>query len=325
MTLILPVQECLNQQPWCQAGDFSVFQAYEMPLNDPLRRSQGMRRSLNLYPGLNILIDQYTLQEDLLVDTRVPRSSFNLEFSFAISGNNTFEAVGSGENFVWAGWDTGGLVEWKANQQILKLDIHIQFSLFESLIINQIEQLPPALKQTISHKQQNYFQLDVTTAAMQGALHQFLHCPYQGLTRQVYLQSKALELISLRLNQAIAQTQETHPKRALKLDDIERIHQAKEILARHLDCPPSLLDLARQVGLNDYKLKIGFRQVFQTTAFGYLHAHRMEQARQFLEQRQLSVKEVGQKVGYADARRFAIAFKKQFGVSPQAYRLGNRR
>ena len=62
-----------------------------------------------------------------------------------------------------------------------------------------------------------------------------------------------------------------------------RIHQAKDILIRQIDNPPSLLSLARQVGINDFKLKQGFRQVFGTTVFGYLHSHRMERAAQLLQ------------------------------------------
>lgn len=86
-----------------------------------------------------------------------------------------------------------------------------------------------------------------------------------------------------------------------------------------MDDPPSLLALARQVGLNDFKLKRGFRQVFGTTAFGYLHDQRMERARQLLEERRFNVTEVACTVGYANPSHFAAAFKRKFGVNPGAY------
>ncbi|MDZ7960171.1 MAG: hypothetical protein RMY34_20195 [Aulosira sp. DedQUE10] len=41
-------------------------------------------------------------------------------------------------------------------------------------------------------------------------------------------------------------------------------------LVYNLEFTPSLITLARIVGLNDYKLKQGFQQVFNTTVFGYL-------------------------------------------------------
>ncbi|WP_334970484.1 hypothetical protein [Nostoc sp.] len=42
--------------------------------------------------------------------------------------------------------------------------------------------------------------------------------------------------------------------------------------------PPSLITLARQVGLNDCTLKRGFRQVFGIIAYDCLHHYRMERS-----------------------------------------------
>ncbi len=105
---------------------------------------------------------------------------------------------------------------------------------------------------------------------------------------------------------------------SLKPDDIEQIHLAKAILTANFHNPPSLIELARQVSLNDYKLKQGFRQVFGTTVFGYLYQYRMEKARQLLAEQRLNVGEVAQAVGYANQSRFAVAFRKQYGVNPKS-------
>ncbi|PIG93369.1 AraC family transcriptional regulator [Gloeocapsopsis sp. IPPAS B-1203] len=318
MTLILSVPEFLNQQ------QDNSSQNYEILVHDPAGQSQGYRRSQDLRPGLNLLIDNYTLQENLIVDTRVPNlpnESHCSEFSFMICGNNTNEQVYSGQNFLEVGWSAGGFVEWQAGQQILKLDVHINQPLYDSIVVDLAER-SVSISRAIA-QQQSYFQVNTTTPTMQVVLHQIFNCPYQGLTRAIYLESKVLELVALRLEQAIADNTKSDCKR-LNPDDIERIYHAKDILLNHADNPPSLVNLARQVGLNDYKLKLGFRQLFGTTAFGYLHSYRMEQARSLLECNQLSVKEIGQKVGYTNSRRFAIAFKQRFGVSPQAYRTGKR-
>lgn len=69
------------------------------------------------------------------------------------------------------------------------------------------------------------------------------------------------------------------------VQSVERIHYTKDILIRNSNNPPSLLALARQVGLNDCTLKKGFRQVFGTSAFGYLHDYRMQQVQQLLLER----------------------------------------
>lgn len=86
-----------------------------------------------------------------------------------------------------------------------------------------------------------------------------------------------------------------------------------------MENPPSLLDLARQVGINDRKLKQGFRQVFGTTVFGYLHDYRMEQARLLLIEQKLAIALVAHTVGYSHLSHFATAFRKKFGVNPSTY------
>ncbi|WP_439566608.1 helix-turn-helix transcriptional regulator, partial [Gloeocapsopsis crepidinum] len=142
---------------------------------------------------------------------------------------------------------------------------------------------------------------------------------YHGVIKSMYLESRVLELLVLQFHQLAGQNSyNTIPN--FRPTDIERLHLAKEILQRDLDCPPSLLDLARQVGLNDYKLKRGFRYLFGTTVFGYLQTCRIKQAQELLCDRELSIAEIAHRVGYASASRFCDAFKRHMDMTPSAYR-----
>jgi len=126
----------------------------------------------------------------------------------------------------------------------------------------------------------------------------------------------------------LAQILETEQNRQtlinLKASDIERIYHAKDILISQYDNPPTLLDLARRVGVNDNKLKLGFREVFGITVFGYLHNYRMEMAQMLLQEGKQSVAEVASHVGYSNPGHFAAAFKRKFGMSPKVCRLGRK-
>ena len=145
-------------------------------------------------------------------------------------------------------------------------------------------------------------------------------CPYQGNVRQRYLESKTLELLALKLEQMRQPEVVSNNKISLKSDDIHRLYQARQILLTDIEHPPSLLELARQVGINDFKLKRGFRQIFGTTVFGCLYEHRMERAKQLLDTHHLKVAQIAQTVGYANPSQFSAAFKRKFGFSPKVYR-----
>jgi len=106
--------------------------------------------------------------------------------------------------------------------------------------------------------------------------------------------------------------------------DIDRIHAARDILIHNMETPPSLPELCRQTGLNEFKLKMGFRQVFGTSAFDLLRRHRMEKARLLLHGGRMNVNKTALAVGYSSAGYFAGAFKKQFGTTPGKYLSGAR-
>ncbi len=154
---------------------------------------------------------------------------------------------------------------------------------------------------------------------MWTVLCKILQCPYQGLMKRMYLENQALELIMLHCQQFQEQEIRYHSFPGKNLGDVDRIYQAKEILLVNLENPPSLIELARQVGLNEFKLKRGFRQVFGTSAFKYLHDYRLEKARQLLSLGEMKVEEVAIRVGFDSRSYFALAFRKKFGLNPKQY------
>lgn len=186
-------------------------------------------------------------------------------------------------------------------------------------------ELPKNLQHLIKPSSQEIYRRTRNTQPMMNTvLQQILHCPYQGMVKRAYLESKAIELIALVLDREIAIGQGEAKTVSLKPEQLERIHYAKEILLRDLSNPPCLEELARQAGLNDFILKKGFREVFDTTVFGVLQAHRLELAKQLLAERSISTTEISRMVGYASPNSFARSFKHKFGFTPTAYRKACR-
>lgn len=273
---------------------------------------------------IELLLFNYTFHDDVHVVGLPQTACISREFGFNLSGNRC--GKNSGENFFeWVSIDDQDeeFDITHANDPILKVDIHLESVNSDNLLIaGMLETLPINARRCIEDDNPNEFsEINVITPAMRLALEQTLHCPFQGWTKKMYLESKCLELIALKIEQIKEMGKTSNVEYSLSSDDIERIYAAKEILVTRPDRPPSLMTLSRQVGLNDFKLKVGFKEVFGTTVFGYLYQHRMEMARQLLNQGSLKVKDVAQMVGYASPSRFSTAFRKQFGVNPKAYHL----
>jgi AraC family transcriptional regulator, transcriptional activator of the genes for pyochelin and ferripyochelin receptors len=327
MTLIISEADFYQQILQVEADNNSPYQTVEIPLNDPKQLSQGYRCWMDICPGLNLLIDDYTLQEDLIVEVASGEAGSQLELSFSLFGDNYDEKTPCGENFFVAHWHSGeaGFFKWLGGSRILKFDIHLDVCFFKTLIADEIEQLPQLIQQVMEIQDEvEYRHLAKTTPTMHNLINQILNCPYQGITRRLYLESKALELIALRLEQIKSDTAKNLPSN-LQPDDIERIYYARDILIKNIENPPSLMELARMVRLNDCTLKKGFREVFGTTAFGYLYNYRLETARHLLETRKAKVTDVVRMVGFRDRSYFAAAFRKKFGVNPSIYLRGNHK
>lgn len=167
-------------------------------------------------------------------------------------------------------------------------------------------------------KQTGYFHAGRISPIMRTALHEIMTCPYSGSLRQIYMQGKALELVTHKL--ARIQTQPpavSHPP-MLPYDDVERIHHAKHILSHDLEKPPDLFSLARAVGLTHTKLNRGFREVYGTTVFNYLRQMRLSQAKYLMEKQGRNVTEAALMVGYKSLPSFSKAFSQHFKMKPSA-------
>ncbi len=146
-------------------------------------------------------------------------------------------------------------------------------------------------------------------------LDEILHAEARGNSRQIYLEAKGLELLAGMIDRV---EECDGAARALSQWDIERLERARRILLERMVDPPTIPELARQAGINEPKLKEGFRRLFGSPVFVYLRNHRMEEACRLLRERRYTVTEVALRVGYANPSKFAAAFRRRFGVSPKA-------
>jgi AraC-like DNA-binding protein len=150
-------------------------------------------------------------------------------------------------------------------------------------------------------------------APLEHAARRMLTCRYDGAIEELYLLSQSLELLAGALALGAEHSQ-------LLKDDRERLHAARDLIDARLCDPPGLTAIATAVGLNEYKLKRGFKQLFGTSVIAYLTAQRLELARRMLLDTDKTAAEIGFALGYATPQHFSQAFKNHFGRPPKAMR-----
>ncbi|KPV61367.1 AraC family transcriptional regulator [Paenibacillus sp. A3] len=288
-------------------------QAYSVPA------AKGMvnLRRIRLREGMELNWFDASFQEPVTLDVGVDYP--HLEIAYTLSGQGCWEADGNAGSYgLSPGLSTFVYIEDKKmhtelmpKDDFLHMELRIDPRHFGETLLPELSRLSD-----------NRFYCRQIAGAPQTSLivEQMSKCPYSGALRNLYLEGKAFELLAFHLDSATEGTARHQGESKLKADDIRCLYLAKDILSRTWREPPGLLQLARMAGLNDYKLKLGFKELFGTTVFGYVRALRMNEARSLLEQGKVNVSEAAGMVGYHNLSHFSQLFRKTFGYNPSEIR-----
>jgi len=156
------------------------------------------------------------------------------------------------------------------------------------------------------------------TSSIAVVLSQILQAKVHDSMKSLYFKGKVYELLSLYFNKNEDPSLEQCPF-LVDEENVRKIRKAKDIILERMSDPPSLENLATEIGLSLKKLKEGFKQLYGDTVFAYLLDHKMEEARRMLDSQKFNVNEVGLKLGYSTASHFIAAFKKKYGTTPKKY------
>lgn len=168
------------------------------------------------------------------------------------------------------------------------------------------------------NKDKKYYKDGVISPSLAIVLNQLINYNFNHNIKNLYFKGKAYELLSLYFNKSEDANVEQCPF-LVDETNIIKIRKAKDIIISRLAEPPSLQELADEIGLNLKKLKEGFKQIYGDSVFSFLFDYKMEVARKLLESGENNVNEVGLKVGYSTSSHFIAAFKKKYGTTPKKY------
>ena len=226
---------------------------------------------------------------------------------------------------LWAHSDSNkNYLEYNANSIGHSFNIEINGNFLQKLA-NQYPDLFSALY--YGHQRKSFVKWDKNdipiTNETQHILHQIQNAHLMGNFQTAYIDAKIVELLSLQLS--YTGKQDALPDTICKnQSDIDKIHKARSILLENYINPPNIYELSRQIGINDFKLKKGFKEVFNQSVYAYVLDYKMELAYKLLTQTSKTIVEVALECGYDYPNYFAKAFKKKYGVNPGEFRKRER-
>ena len=195
------------------------------------------------------------------------------------------------------------------------ISLLISIEKFHSLFSREANHIHFLSDENINRK---YYNDDEIKPSVLMVLQQIISSSARSSVKDLYIKGKIYELLSLHFQNDEASNIEFCPF-LVDEQNVIKIRKAKDIIISRMTEPPSLQELANEIGLTLKKLKDGFKQIYGDTVYSFLFDYKMEHARKLLETNQHNVNEVGLKVGYSTSSHFIAAFKKKFGTTPKKY------
>jgi len=199
------------------------------------------------------------------------------------------------------------------NSQVISLFIPIKK--FHGLFSEQAHYIPFLSKE---NEQKKYYKEENISSSMMIVLNQMLNYDSNSPVKKLYIKGKIYELLSLYFSKNEGTDIEQCPFLADE-ENVLKIRKAKDIVISNMAEPPTLPELADQVGISLKKLKMGFKQIYGDSVYSFLLDYKLEYARKLLDSGSYNVNEVGLKIGYSTSSHFISAFKKKFGITPKKY------
>lgn len=188
------------------------------------------------------------------------------------------------------------------------------------------------INQYNAEKYVNWNQLDpnILTALLKGnkfgtlensVLQDIMTCKLSSTAKLHYMNAKSHELLSLTIEKLNLTDNPYASKTYIISDyDLEKMNTIRIILASNLAKAPTIDELSKTIGMNPTKLKRAFKDVYHTTIYGYLREKRLEYSKNKLYDRDLTIAEIANEIGYSNPSKYATAFRKKYGVNPKEIR-----
>lgn len=206
---------------------------------------------------------------------------------------------------------TLGCNQFKAGKHCLIIDFRYPHSLFKAY-----ERLSLNLDTSAFTPDLLFIRQQMTNDLLRIG-HDVLACKMTGLPRELYLRGKALEVLAYIANEP---TQDSHALSHILIREQLVIKHARQVLeARHAE-NWTIKRLSREVGINEQKLKQGFRELLKTTVHRCLADIRISQACKLLTSSPDSITTIALQTGFTNPSHFAQVFRQKVGKTPRQWR-----
>lgn len=141
-----------------------------------------------------------------------------------------------------------------------------------------------------------------------------------GIIRTLSMEGRLYLILAMQLMEHHNFENDLALPESLSKSDIKKIHQLSDYIVDNISNPSSVTDLATAAGISPKKLQLGFQVLYSKSVNEYVRQLKLEIARDYLKNSDLSVSEIVYAVGIKSRSYFSKIFSEAYGVLPTKYR-----
>jgi len=284
----------------------------------PSDMGTGYIKGFIINSGLRLIVRQYELKNEWVLDRGIGREEHKF---IMIAFHNIYQSKD----------DTGR--KWLPSVQVATSGFNIEY-LPANKKVNSIvitagtdylrELLKPktgdTLLQMITSGNQPFLFEEIISPQLQEVGADIVNANPAKELQDLYYKIKTEELIYL-LFAELLKRQDTTLHR-LNVADVKKIYEIRDKLLSDINTPPRLPELVKLSGMSESKLKRLFKQIFGNSMYSYYQVFRMKKAAHLIKEENLSVSEVGYRLGFSNLSHFTRLFEAHRGIKPKKYSSG---
>ncbi|MDM1293351.1 helix-turn-helix transcriptional regulator [Sphingobacterium sp. N143] len=155
---------------------------------------------------------------------------------------------------------------------------------------------------------------------MLHVLREMTSCRKQGILRQYFMKGRVMLLLQLLFEWIELEKNQCDIGHHQAEADTGIFHEVQDFIIKNTREFYTIEQLAIKFGVNEYKLKKGFKEISGMGLFQFATKVHIQKAISLLKTTDLSIKEIAFQTGYSAPSSFSVAFKKECGIAPSQFR-----
>jgi AraC-like DNA-binding protein len=277
----------------------------------PPSLGEGSIQLINLYNGLEIMIFDYLLNEDVVYHRK--KSNRDVYVMRLDDTSDQKPEVKSALFFSHISKELFYMTPAKSRSKNIYLSFTKEW-LFE-LLVNEPQ--GEILFTNVLMKAPMYY-YELIDSEYRRLMHEMMQAKNDSSLGRLKMYNRVMVVLERFFVRYYRKISETHRHFKISSDEMQRLKTVEtEILKDFSFTPPNINQLSRMAAMSPSKLKLVFKEVFGMPVYQYYQKHRLQKGKAMLITKKYTIKQVAAELGYIHVKDFSRAFQKHFDQLPE--------